>query len=182
MHTTSLQISHYSIGILFYFAGMKENMIFCKLHYDLDSPHPQEPPLPPGEGGHSPSDFFPQPPPTGQPPLPGPGVPGGVGHPGPAFPEGVRMGGGFPGDGSIFPGDQKPPPNTQLPFYNGVGAAQKGRPRKRKSPLPVECHDPTMHGLSEFDYGLWLGWGCMDNLEAYMINSFLYTYFCTLEQ
>ncbi|PVD21963.1 hypothetical protein C0Q70_17766 [Pomacea canaliculata] len=29
-----------------------------------------------------------------------------------------------------------PNPNGPIPFYNGVGAVQKGRPRKRKSPLP----------------------------------------------
>ena len=29
-----------------------------------------------------------------------------------------------------------PGPQTPLPYYNGVGTAQKGRPRKRKSPGP----------------------------------------------
>lgn len=37
--------------------------------------------------------------------------------------------------GSANPG-HSPTPNGQIPFYNGVGAVQKGRPRKRKSPLP----------------------------------------------
>ena len=35
-----------------------------------------------------------------------------------------------------------PGPHTQIPFYNGVGTAQKGRPRKRKSPMPEQ--DPCL--------------------------------------
>ena len=35
-----------------------------------------------------------------------------------------------------LPGHSPNNPNGSIPFYNGVGAVQKGRPRKRKSPLP----------------------------------------------
>ena len=35
-----------------------------------------------------------------------------------------------------------PGPHTQIPFYNGVGTTQKGRPRKRKSPMPEQ--DPCL--------------------------------------
>ncbi|KAL5011794.1 hypothetical protein ScPMuIL_010345 [Solemya velum] len=39
-------------------------------------------------------------------------------------------------------------PGTHLPYYNGVGAVQKGRPRKRKSPLPDSdgCHQHIVLG------------------------------------
>ena len=41
---------------------------------------------------------------------------------------------------SLSPGmghpGHSPNPNGSIPFYNGVGGVQKGRPRKRKSPLP----------------------------------------------
>ncbi|CAH1786675.1 unnamed protein product [Owenia fusiformis] len=50
----------------------------------------------------------------------------------------------------------------QMPFYNGVGAVQKGRPRKRKSPMPDPMDDVTslcdygmdsdMHDLSDSTY------------------------------
>ena len=36
---------------------------------------------------------------------------------------------------------------SQIPFYNGVGTAQKGRPRKRKGPVP---DDHGMHVLGKY--------------------------------
>ncbi|XP_025113346.1 LIM/homeobox protein Lhx9-like [Pomacea canaliculata] len=46
-----------------------------------------------------------------------------------------------------------PNPNGPIPFYNGVGAVQKGRPRKRKSPLPDGdgCTNMGLNGLDMSD-------------------------------
>ena len=41
-----------------------------------------------------------------------------------------------------------PGPQTPIPYYNGVGTTQKGRPRKRKSPGPDG--DPCGQGLGKF--------------------------------
>ncbi len=72
--------------------GMKEDMIYCRSHYEL---------LLQG-------DF-------------------------------MQPGGGDPGvGGAALPAG----PHTQIPFYNGVGTTQKGRPRKRKSPMPDQ--DPCL--------------------------------------
>ena len=51
--------------------------------------------------------------------------------------------------GDFMPHENLPgmPPQTgPIPFYNGVGTTQKGRPRKRKSPMP----DPDQCGLGMF--------------------------------
>lgn len=79
--------------------GMKESMVYCRLHYELlghhhhNNTHHHQLPTPGGEGS-----------------LPELSTPSG---------------------GSPFA-----PSPTRLPYYNGVGAVQKGRPRKRKIPEP----------------------------------------------
>ncbi|XP_014664436.1 PREDICTED: LIM/homeobox protein Lhx9-like [Priapulus caudatus] len=79
--------------------GMKENMVYCRTHYEFMM-----------QGDYLPPHMH------GSPGLP-PGLPHGL------------------------------PPGS-LPFYNGVGAVQKGRPRKRKSPAPDLDGCPSL-GLSE---------------------------------
>ena len=75
--------------------GMKENMIYCRAHYEL---------LLQGE-------YIPE----------------------------------LAGDISLGPHP------GQVPYYNGVGAVQKGRPRKRKSPLPDgEPGCPSMSKYTHF--------------------------------
>nr|AEN75257.1 apterous [Neanthes arenaceodentata] len=49
---------------------------------------------------------------------------------------------GGPMSPCLSPGPPGPPPGGPMSFYNGVGTTQKGRPRKRKSPMPES--DPCL--------------------------------------
>uniref|UniRef100_T1J7L2 Apterous n=1 Tax=Strigamia maritima TaxID=126957 RepID=T1J7L2_STRMM len=96
--------------------GMKNSMVYCRLHYELIGHHPHLP--------------HPAAPLSSAPPLGDPTIAG-------LTPSELV-------NNSTSPGGDSPyatPSLGRMPYYNGVGAVQKGRPRKRK--IPVD-HDSAL--------------------------------------
>lgn len=99
--------------------GMKDSMVYCRLHYELLGHHPAN-----HHGGNTPHHNQ---------------------------------------EAALH--EPFSPSPTRLPFYNGAGAVQKGRPRKRKIPEAVDPNNAALVGLTAAGMELLPGGSELCNLD-----------------